>query len=427
MWVIQKWSFFHSDGLTPNIAFFIFLVKIGFGFLLFAIYYFYYGNNRFTSDAFRFYDDSLVIYETLKTNPSHYFRLLFGIGLDQPDMSGYLNKMNYWTKDFTHGLFNDNQTIIRINSLFDLFSFGYYHVHTVFMCFISLIGLTAIYKAFIPFLREIKLLLIIGVFLIPSVLFWGSGVLKEGVVLFAMGLLLWGLFNLMRKFSVKHAFIFVSSILLLLFIKVYVIIALTPCIIGYALLNKYKQWNSWATYLCVIVIGCLITLSVHNRVPQIDIITKLHHKQFDFINMTEKTNPGSGFYLERLNNNPIAYLKAIPTALINSTFRPFLWESKSPLMLYNSIGNIVLFFFGVLCLLFKKRQNLISFQLVGFCFVFILLLYLFIGWTTPISGAIVRYKILAWPFFIALFLLIVDEQKLYQKLPFLSKLNAELK
>ena len=92
------------------------------------------------------------MYGALKTDPTHYLRLLFGIGLGKPDLAHYIKEMTFWGRDFPHGLFNDNQTIIRVNAIFDLFSFGYYHVHTVFMCFFSLIGLTALYKAFVPFL-----------------------------------------------------------------------------------------------------------------------------------------------------------------------------------------------------------------------------------------------------------------------------------
>jgi len=425
--VIRKWSFFHCGELTPNIISAIFLLKIGFGFLLFAIYYFYYGNNRFTSDAFRFFDDSLVMYGALKKDPTYYLRLLIGIGLDKPDLAPYIKEMTFWGRDFPHGLFNDNQTIIRVNAIFDLFSFGYYHVHTVFMCFFSLIGLTALYKAFVPFLQKLKLLLLIGIFLIPSVLFWGSGVLKEGVVIFSMGLLIWSLFKVVEKPNVKYLSVLIISILILLFIKVYVIIALAPGIIGFILLKKKNRRHPLLVYFSIAIAGSLISLSVHKKIPEIDLITKLYFKNVDFIKMSERTRSNSAFYITRLNNNPIGFVKMIPSALTNTTFRPFIWESKSAMMLFNSLENITLFLFGTLCLFLSKKRANIDFKLVGFCMTFIIILYLFIGWTTPISGAIVRYKIPGWPFFMILSLLILDEQKLYAKLPFLKKLNAKIK
>jgi len=427
LWVIRKWSFFHCGELTPNIISAIFLLKIGFGFLLFAIYYFYYGNNRFTSDAFRFFDDSLVMYGALKKDPTYYLRLLIGIGLDKPDLAPYIKEMTFWGRDFPHGLFNDNQTIIRVNAIFDLFSFGYYHVHTVFMCFFSLIGLTALYKAFVPFLQKLKLLLLIGIFLIPSVLFWGSGVLKEGVVIFSMGLLIWSLFKVVEKPNVKYLSVLIISILILLFIKVYVIIALAPGIIGFILLKKKNRRHPLLVYFSIAIAGSLISLSVHKKIPEIDLITKLYFKNVDFIKMSERTRSNSAFYITRLNNNPIGFVKMIPSALTNTTFRPFIWESKSAMMLFNSLENITLFLFGTLCLFLSKKRANIDFKLVGFCMTFIIILYLFIGWTTPISGAIVRYKIPGWPFFMILSLLILDEQKLYAKLPFLKKLNAKIK
>ncbi len=281
-------------------------------FYFFALYYFYYGNNRFTSDAFRFYDDSLVIYDTLFSVPSHYFRLLFGIGLDQPEMQVYLNQMNFWTKDFTHGLFNDNQTIIRFNAVFNIFSFGSYHVHTVFMSFLSLIGLTGVYKTFSSQIGQLKPVLFAGVFLIPSTLFWGSGVLKEGVVLFGLGLAIWSTFKLSSKITVQHISVFVGSVAILLYIKVYIIIALTPALIGFLILSRFKRWSATLVYSCIIMLGILTTLITHKRIDTIDIIAKLSHKQFDFINLANASKAGSAFKMEYLNNEPIAFFKAIP-------------------------------------------------------------------------------------------------------------------
>lgn len=402
----------------------LFILKIGFGFIFFAVYYFYYGNNRFTSDAFRFYDDALVIYNTLPNNPIHYLRLMFSINLEAQEMQPYLNEMNFWTKDFTHGLFNDNQTIIRVNAFFDLFSFGYYHVHTIFMCFISLIGLTALYKSMLTYVNELKPIWFAAVFLIPSTLFWGSGVLKEGVILFSLGCFIYSSFKLLDRFSLKHFILGVSTLFILLFLKVYIIIALVPALIGYTLIYKAKKFKVYFTYPLIILLGVAVALLVHNRVPSIDIIAKLSHKQFDFINMVEKQDANSMFELTRLNNSPIEFFMLAPEAVINSIFRPFIWESNSPFMLFNSIENLSIFCIGVLLLFFKRIE--LNWNLIGFSIIFVLLLYLFIGWVTPISGAIVRYKIPAWPFFILIFTVFADGIKLQKNIPLLKKLNDKL-
>jgi hypothetical protein len=174
------------------------------------------------------------------------------------------------------------------------------------------------------------------------------------------------------------------------------------------------------------MLGILTTLITHKRIDTIDIIAKLSHKQFDFINLANASKAGSAFKMEYLNNEPIAFVKAIPSALLNATFRPFIWETKNPLMLINSLENILLFGFALFCLFHLKRKREIPLQSIGFCLVYILLLYLFIGWTTPISGAIVRYKIPAWPLFVTLFLLISNDKKITKRIPLIGNLNDKL-
>ena len=117
--------------------------------------------------------------------------MLLGIGNDTPEFQQYYEQMNYWARKIDSNIYNDSHTIIRFNTIVRFFSLGYYNVHTVFICFLSLIGLTGIYKTFIPYLQDKKRELLFAVFLLPSALFWGSGVLKEGLIFFALGLLIY--------------------------------------------------------------------------------------------------------------------------------------------------------------------------------------------------------------------------------------------
>ena len=82
-----------------------------------------------------------------------------------------------------------------------LFSQRHYHVHTVFWCFFAMIGLTAILKILIRFYPDRKNTLFLSVFLLPTVLFWGSGVLKEALLLMGLGLFLLGFFRYILRES----------------------------------------------------------------------------------------------------------------------------------------------------------------------------------------------------------------------------------
>ena len=177
--LIKKHSFFQTEGISRNTFIGAFLLKISAGTILWFVYTHIY-SERSNVDIFKYFDDGKVIYNALFIHPVDYLKML--VGINDPALQHYLENTGHWKRVFNQGLYNDNRTVIRFNALVDIFSFGYYHVHTVMMCFVSFLGLTGLYKSFVPFLSNKKKELFIIIFLIPSVLFWGSGVLKEGLI-----------------------------------------------------------------------------------------------------------------------------------------------------------------------------------------------------------------------------------------------------
>ena len=152
---IQKLRFFEIEGISRNVISGLFILKIIFGFFVWAVYTYYY-TYRPTADVFKYFDASEVMFNTLKTNPVHFFKMLFGIDCTGPEFYDYYDKMNYWNSKVNSSIYSDNHLIILINTIIRFFSLGFFHVHRVFFSFLSLIGLTATYKTFIPFLQDKK-------------------------------------------------------------------------------------------------------------------------------------------------------------------------------------------------------------------------------------------------------------------------------
>ncbi len=73
-----------------------------------------------------------------------------------------------------------------------------------------------------------------GVFLLPSVLFWGSGVLKESLLLFALGtFLLYSMRATRGTIGFPAAALMLFSLALMFFLKIYVIASLLPGLVAY--------------------------------------------------------------------------------------------------------------------------------------------------------------------------------------------------
>lgn len=294
-------KFFSLEGVSGRTLSLIFILKIIFGTVLSLIYTYYY-TDRSTADVFKYFDDSKAMFDALFRQPVDYFKMLFGIGNNTPHFDRYYNQMNHWSREFESNLYNDSHTIIRFNAFVRLFSFGYYYVHTVFICFVSLLGLTAIYKTFVPYLKNKKKELIIAVFLFPSVLFWGSGVLKEGLLFFGMGMLIYYFHKAIHeKLSIRFALWIIGSAVLLMFTKFYILVCLVPGLLANWWIAKSNNRFLVLKYVGVFSIYILLGLNIYRVLPNYDPLEILSLKQKDFINLAN-----GGTYL--INDTALVYI-----------------------------------------------------------------------------------------------------------------------
>jgi len=289
-------KFFECEGLSRKLISGIFLLKILFGATLWAVYTFYY-SDRMTADIYKFFDASQVMYNAFWTNKEDFFRLLFGMQNDHEYFEqNYQTYMINWTQKYASDFNHETHTMIRFNTILRFFSLGgYYQVHSIFMCFISLTGLTAIYKTFSVHLKGKGKLLTAAVFLAPSVLFWGSGVLKEGLLIFALGMLIYSFYQLILKgFSIKGIIWICFSAFLLSITKLYILIAIVPCLIAMLLAAKSPLKHPLINYVITIGFFTLIGANLHHIFNTRDYLDFLAKKQWNFINTSK-----GGAYLER--------------------------------------------------------------------------------------------------------------------------------
>jgi hypothetical protein len=426
LFLIRKMDFFKTEGISTRTISALFILKILAGVALWAIYTFYY-TDRVTADIYKYFDDSKIIADAFKKKPLNYFKLLTGIGNNTPEFDQYYSNMHFWAKK--GGGYNDSHTIIRFNALIRLFSLGYYNVHTVVICFLSLIGLTAIYKTFIPHLKDKRTELVCVVFLLPSVLFWGSGVLKEGIIIFALGLLIY-YFN--KLFKWEAILICLLTTFLLIFSKFYVWVAILPGLIYLLWMIKTNGQKTFLKFFIVIILFASTGLNVDKFTPIQNPLVTLSQKQLEFnvlasgkmLDANSQIIPvaGSVVSLNKLEPTLKSFLKNAPQALKNVIFRPFIWESKSPLMIMAGFENLIIIFGITICLLFIRPLRTVNWKFVLMCFSFVLIQFLIIGETTPILGAVVRYKIIALPFLLIGSLFLYDKDKMVKRFPFYSKI-----
>jgi len=441
--------------------------------------YTHYYTDRKSADIFKYYDDAEVMFSAVKKGEyGDYLKMILGFSNDSPYFDKtYYNQMNHWYRQYDFGTYNDNHTIIRFNALVMLFGAGSFHAHTVFMCFVSLLGLTALYKTVVSYLPQKEMITFAGVFLMPSVLFWGSGVLKEGILLFALGFLFYSFFNVFihRKNILSGLLLLIFSIYLLLLNKTYLLIAAVPALTCFWLVHRFSISKPFLTYLGLYILAFFGTILVTSS-GENSFLESLSLKQRDFIavskggvflqngrefvriapdkkkfldSLTVKTfkiKPGSS-YMYWKNENlrdtifvtncadtsiyklvwdlPVAgstievvkleptvssLFKTAPLAITNSLAKPGFLSSKTTLERMASLENAFVLLFLLACtVLCRTGMNKNLFSLCFFLSVTILFL---IGYTTPVAGAIVRYKVPVLPFIILCGIIIFDVNKL---------------
>jgi len=143
-------------------------------------------------------------------------------------------------------------------------------------------------------------------------------------------------------------------------------------------------------------------------------------KQNDFVGLAQATQSGSLISEDLLKPTVPDILVHTPGAFYNTLVRPYIFEANSLIILLAAIENLFIFVMIIICLIFSSRK--ISHKSVFiFCLLFFTALYILTGLTTPVIGAMVRYKVPAMPFMMILLFMLLNSSKITEKIPSLKK------
>lgn len=376
---ILKSNFFKTEGVSRAFLVSVFLLKA-----FFALLYGYLFRNKIIEgfDTFEYFDASFIM---LRNNP---------LALIQPTF-GFMT---------------------RINAFFQLFSFGYYNVHAIFISFVSFIGVFHIFQFFKNEINEKINSIKLVVFLTPSFLFWPSGLHKEAVVTCALGLILWSIQKLeFEKPKIIHVLVLICSIVSLTMVRYYVIILFFPAIVAYLLSKKLKPIFAFFSvyFICFATVFTLQTIF-----PQINFFNDLIVRQNYFITLKGNTT----FPMDPLVPTWSDLIQNLPWAFINPFIRPLPFECKEILCIFSSIEAWIVLSFFLIFILYLDIKKLIDSRAILFCLFFGVSIMVIIGLLVNNSGAIVRYRSFVLPFLILGFLFGSRKPWIISKFPWLNKL-----
>jgi len=426
--IVFYWNFFDVPGVKRKYLAGVFVLKLICGIAFTLVYSDHYGSRK-TGDAFRFFDDAVILNSSLEEENGWvtYLKVFTEIGLEDDERAmTYYNRMTHMQRPFYMGFFNDNATIIKANSLVLHFSRGNYYVHIAFWCFFSLIGLTAIYKLLAAYFPRKKAAMFLAVFLMPSVLFWGSGVLKEPILIMGLGLFTLGFFRwIYGEHKAADVFAIFFGLLLLLITKGYVLQCMAPAILGLILVKASKGRRFYLWFGLPHVLALVLVFAGGYISDKLDVPRIMGLKQIAFENVAEQSNSGSVIELPEIRKSTDVILHA-PEALTTAYLRPWPWEWDKITYIPPALENLFL----MICLLlmvwnFKKPYGLVI-PILAFSASFVVVMGVLTGEVVSILGALVRYKAPALIFLLVLVFGLTDHIKLQRRFPIIRKIVKSL-
>ena len=401
---ITKISFFNNAGIKKNELVLLFSIKILVG-LIYAWYY-HQPSQFYKNDTYHYFNESISETKVLLNNPIAFIKTFFTHNYNS---SGNLFNSNqsYWNNLKAN-------TIIKLLAIINVFTFKNYIAAIPFFNFFSFFGLMAFYKLIQSYNTNNKWLLIISIFLLPSFLFWTSGVHKDGIIFSACASIIFFIHQLFQhKNSFKKISVIILLLLLVFALRNFVLFALLIAIFVWII--AYQSKKPFALFIFLYLIGCILFFSTIYLPQSYNFPNYLVTKHNEFLQL----QGNSFFYTQPLQSTVKSFIAYLPTAIDACLFRPHFNEISNINYLMAFLENVCVLLFIIVAISFRKKNSIIPTVFLT-CWFFALSLLLIEGYTVNFSGAIVRYKCIATPFIIAPLMSMIDSNKLKKKINFIK-------
>jgi len=463
-WIGKKYLKEVPNTLLPV----LFLIKIGYALFFLYVYTYHYGGGELTADAGMFFRESKLLYDVFAQSPKDFFQFIFGLNDDPDFINKYLESTTHWNGG-QRFLPNDSRHVIRVNALLHFISNGEVIVHFIILSFASFMGGVDLYQWLKKKSNLSPVVLLVLMTLTPSIAFWGSSIIKEPLMILGLCLFIRGVFDDISM-GRKAWRLIIGGILTFAF-KPYVLICLLAALIYYIIFSRFFR-NQLIGVLTfgALTVGILVGsgyadkfayvisnqqedfinlrdggLYVHGDEEHFYYIYYDNRSHFTIKDgMATLEKPVGAYYMKKNENyerfpikldevgksypvyltlketgskvhvtlirdNFWQMLLNSPEAIANSFLQP-IPNKKSTWLQYPAFLENILFLLVAVSTFFilPKSIDLKEKRMAVSLCLFALFIALIVGWTTPVSGAIVRYIVPAHVAIIVVFALKFD-------------------
>ena len=384
----------------------------------------YYGGG----DTIDYLRGSISLSNFMFKHPSQFFQILF----NQVDFSKSWWFFDMDTKWPPYFMWKDSNTrfVIVITSFINTLGLRSFMPTTILIAALSYAGGWKLFLFFTDLYPKLSKQMAIATLFVPSVIFWGSGVMKDTYTYAASA---WFVYNIYMVFVKKEKIrlnvaLAIINAFIILSIKAYIFAALLPGTIIWMSFDRIKRIKNKALATIIMPVILIIAFGIimivmsalqgqMGRYGSMD--TAVKQAQTIQEDLLRSEQYGSNSYnIGTIDGTISGMLKVAPMALIAGMYRPFLWEARNPVMLISGLENFILLIL-TLYLLFKLKvirffQFIFSDPVLIFSLMFTIFFMFAVGMASANFGALVRYKIPAMPFFVASVFIMLDKYKAYK-------------
>lgn len=355
----KKWFWL---GLTIRIA-----ASLSLG----LIYFFWIGQG----DTISFFNQAVDLANTARIDPREYIEFLFS------------SQHELYKSEGRDGFF------VKILSLFCLLSDDNYWITSLYFALLSFLPIWVFMNQIVAVFPTHKWSLIIAFLLLPSPIFWTSGILKDTFVFSSLLIAMTFSFKLYKARGLKwFDFLILTVSLFFLWKLRYFLFGLTVAALTIVFADRFLirmissvrlKVFAWMALLALVILG----ISFIN--PNLYFFNFPQAIYDNYILIINHSDPSKSITFRHLEPTWQSLLRCAPLSFLSGLFRPLIFEGSHYLFIH-TLENTFLLLISIFSITKVKSvsQNLLIWMALSY----IILLSTFLPLASPNFGSLMRYK-----------------------------------
>ena len=319
-------------------------------------------------------------------------------------------------------------SVARYSVIFYLLGLKSFFITSILVSWYSFIGIWKYYRLVNILYPGSQKAFAYLILFMPSLIFWGSGLLKDSYTVSSACWLTYCFYMVfIKRKKVFWNFIFLMfNLFLIVNIKPYVVVSLIPGVLlwlnsAYLKTIKNKLLKILILPLLSVVIS-IVGIYVFQNLSSLmgvygEVDTAIEQAQVIRSDLLRSEQYGNNNYdVGEFDGTILGLARVAPNAIITALFRPFVWEIGSPTMVLSALENFILLTFTLFTLIrlspIRFFKTILKEPFLLYCLIFSIIFAFGVGIAGTNFGAMVRYKTPLMPFFFIMIYLVNKNTRL---------------